>query len=222
MSKTIRLAFLLAVLAATSSASVVAVTSPGSLLANDNLDWGQLGPDLTVVTSPVNVTSLLGNTVNVANGTNELWSVQQSNSWGGNFNPGDNVLFNFAGGPLTLVFLTPVKAVGAHFQSWDFGAFGISITAFDSANTLLGTVTTSGTSNNAADGSAAFLGVLSSSADIASLVVNVQVSSADNPFALGSLSIAEQVAVPEPSTMFLAIGGVLAAVARRFQTSRRS
>ena len=220
MQKTIRLALITALWATCSFASVLSVTSAGGLGANDSLDWGQLGADLTTVTGPFSLTSVAGNTVTVSNGTEDFWSIQQDNSWGGNFNPGDNLLFNQATGPVTLAFLTPVMAIGARFQSIDFGAFTIFMTAYDSTNTSLGTFSTGGTSNGDADGSAAFLGVLSSNADIASVVVDVQVASVGNAFALGSLSIAEAVTTPEPSTMLLAFGGVLACLAGKFRARR--
>jgi hypothetical protein len=218
MNKKLLLVSVLALLAVPSFASVVAVTMPGALGANDSLDWGQLGPDITTVTGPVDVLSALGYTVNVSNGTNDLWSLQQGNSWNGNFNPGDNLLYNQATGPVALVFLIPIRGFGARFQSSDFGPFSIFITAFDATHTSLGSATIDGVSDGAADGSAAFLGLLSTSADISSVEVNVQVGRTDNAFALGSLSIAE--AVPEPSTMLLAFGGMLAVVARKFKTRR--
>jgi hypothetical protein len=222
MYKIVRLTLAMASLAVASFAGVVGVTSPAGLGANSSLDWGQLGPDFTAVPGPLTATSLLGDQVTVSNGTNEFWSIQEGNSWSGNFNPGDNLLFNQAGGPVTLVFLTPIKAIGARFQSLDFGAFTIFITAFDASHTSLGTASTSGTSNAAADGSAAFLGVLSSSADIASVSINVQVSGSDDPFAFGPLSTAEAAAssVPEPSTILLTIGGVLVGVVRRYHRQR--
>jgi len=223
MLKTIRFAFVVALFAASSFASVVSVTNPGNLNANDSVDWSQLGGDLTTVSSPFAANSLLGNLVAVINGNNDFYVIQQGNSWNGNFNPGDTVLHNQATGAVEIDFLIPIMAVGARFQPIDLGVgYSIFITAFNASNTNLGTVTTTGLSTGAADGSAAFLGVMSSTADIASIVVNVQVDGADNAFALGSLSIAEApTGVPEPSTMFLAVGGMLACVARKFR-SRRS
>jgi len=223
MHKTIRYTFLLATLTASSFASVVSVINPVDLNASDSVDWAQLGPDFTTVSSPVGAISAGGNVVSAQNGTNDFYVVQQGNTWNGNFNPTDTVLYNQAAGNVTIMFLNPVAGVGARFQSVDFGAFTIFITAFDSGNSFLGSVSTTGTSNANADGSAAFLGVLSSNADIASVVVNVTLGAVDNAFALGSLSIAEQPVpgVPEPSTMFLAIGGMLACVARRLKTRSR-
>lgn len=210
-----------ALFTASSFASVVSVLNPASLNANDSVNWGQLGSDLTVVSSPFAANSVLGNMVAVANGNNDLWVIKQGNTWNGNFNPNDMVLYNQAAGVAEIDFLTPVMGVGARFQSIDFGAFSIFITAFDSSNTLLGSATTTGTSNGAADGSAAFLGVMSSKAEIATIFVNVQVAGSDNAFALGSLSIAEaSVGTPEPSTMFLALGGVLAVAGRKLRARR--
>jgi hypothetical protein len=221
MIKTIRFALVTALFTASSFASVVSVLTPGGLNANDSVNWGQLGGDLTVVSSPFAANSVLGNLVAVTNGNNDLWVIKQGDTWNGNFNPNDMLLYNQAAGPVEIDFLAPVMSVGARFQSIDFGPYSIFITAFNSSNTLLGSATTTGTSNGAADGSAAFLGVLSSSADIASIFVNVQVAGNDNAFALGSLSIAEATtSAPEPSTMFLCVGGVLACVARKFRTTR--
>jgi hypothetical protein len=201
------------------SLSIAGVLTPinnlGSLGANDSLDWGQLGPDLTVVPSPSSATSANGLLVAFANGIQDFYAIQQGNTWGGNFNNGDNLLFNAAGGPVTLIFSSSISGIGLRFQSIDFGIFTAYITAFGAGNVNFGSVSLNGTSNNAADGSALFLGVTSSSADITSVQLNVQVNGSDNPFALGSLSIAEPLVtgpVPEPSTIFLAGAGLLAAL----------
>src|SRR4051794_32596219 len=119
MTKTFRLLSLVALLAASSFASVVAVTTPGGLSATDSLDWGQVGLDLTIVGGPFNVTSAMGNTVTVSNGTNDFYAVQQGNTWGGNFAPGENLIYNQMTGSVTLAFLTPIAGFGTHFQSVD-------------------------------------------------------------------------------------------------------
>jgi len=196
--------------------ALTTITSLGSLGATDFIDWGQLGPDLTDVPGPLTVTSNLGETVTVANGTSDFLSVQQSNTWGGNFLPGEHLIVNQAGGTYTITFATPIQAAGMQFQSLDFGAFIATITAFGAGNTNFGTVTANGTSDSSANGSAVFLGVQSSAMDIVALHVDVQMNSLDDPFANNMLSFAGQVtALPEPSTMALGGAGLLLGILRR-------
>src|SRR5262245_13952033 len=82
-------------------AIVIGVTSagPGGLNANDSIDWGQLGPAFTVLSSPQNVASngLLDATVSSAGGIFER--VDQGNGWAGNFPGGDHLLWDQGAGP---------------------------------------------------------------------------------------------------------------------------
>src|SRR5579875_1245390 len=187
--------------------TITSVLLRSTLNGNDSIDWGQLGPDQTDVTAPLNVHTSLGAADQVTNGSQVFSSIQQGNTWGGNFTAGDNLLFccNFSGtpsgGPYTITFASPIRAVGAQFQSLDFGAFTATITAFGAGNTNFGSVTEIGASNDNADGSAIFLGVQSSATDILAIQLNVTFSASPDPFAINTLSIntGSTSGVPEPA-----------------------
>ena len=186
------------------------VNTRAALGGNDFVDWGQLGPDFTTVTSPFNVTSNLGLGPNaVVNGTQDFFSIQEGNTWGGNFAAGDNVLFNQASGPFTITFASPIHGAGLQFQSATFGPFTASITAFGAGNINFGTVTRTGTSSNAADNSAIFLGVISSLNDIVSLQFDLTIPSPlaptedPNGFGVNRLDLVDNQPTPEPSVIAL-------------------
>ncbi|MBS1854785.1 MAG: PEP-CTERM sorting domain-containing protein [Acidobacteria bacterium] len=201
------------------------MNSASSVGATDYVDWGQLGPDLTDVPGPFSAASNLSAALNVANGTLDFWSVQQGNSWGGNFTTGDNLLYDVNGGAVTIAFANPISAFGTQFQSLDNGPFTIFVTAFGAGNVNFGTVSATGTSNNLADGSAVFFGVQSNQLDILSLLVNVQWNGADDPFAINrtlfSTAGASNGSVPEPSSLMLAGMGLAAALWRMRRAAAR-
>ena len=95
----------------------------------------------------------------------------------------------------------------------DVLVFTASISAFDSANNLLGSFSTQGTSSLALDNSAQFLGIRSDVANISRLVYSssegdsLRDSFASRALGINALSIAE--AVPEASNMAaLAVAGL--------------
>ena len=191
-------------------------TTRAGLGGNDFIDWSQLGPDFTTVTSPLNVTSNGGlGPDHVVNGTQAFFSIQQGNTWGGNFAPNAAVLYNQAGGPFTITFASPISGAGLQFQSATLGSFTAIITVFGAGNVNFGTVTRSGTSTNNGDNSAIFLGALSSLNDIVSLQFNVTILSGGNQindpngFGVNRLDlVAGPTSVPEPTTVVLFSAGV--------------
>lgn len=209
--------------------TLTSVSIRSSLSANDSIDWGQLGADQTDVTAPLSVHTFLGAADQVTDGSQVFSSIQQGNTWGGNFTAGDNVLFccNFSGspsgGPYTITFASPIRAAGAQFQSLDFGAFTATITAFGAGNTNFGSVTETGASNSNNDGSAIFLGVESSATDIVAIQLQVTIGASPDPFAINTLSIntGSVSGVPEPGSAFLA-GIALAALVLTYRHKTRS
>jgi hypothetical protein len=206
------------------------LNSAAGVGATDFVDWGQLGADFTDVTGPFVAASNLLTNVTVANGVQDFYAIQEGNTWTGNFTPGDNLLFDQAGGAFTITFPTPIRAIGTQFQpvtQCQFCTVGIPftvyITAFGAGNVNFGTVSTTGASNNAEDGSAVFLGVMSSQRDIVQLSFNVQVNGADDPFAINRVMFSNTAPepVPEPSSLALAGIGLAAALWRMRRASAR-
>lgn len=198
--------------------AITLVTQRAALRGDDQLNWSSLGP-----TNPFN---LLPNTFSTTS-EGGLGIEVSIPSAGSNFTPplvfqtlpppsgiptnfasGDFLLFTgfisvgFPAignpGPLTITFETPVTGAGTQIAVDDTPQFTAFISAFDEANTLLGTFTAAGTSSLALDNSALFLGVRSDTANISRLVFSS--SEPQRAFAINTLTIATvPAAVPESS-----------------------
>lgn len=194
------------------------VSDRAALGGTDRLDWAILGPvqpPFKVLPNSFSVTSEQGLGINVnipptaTPGVTPplLFQTLPSPGIPTNFASGDFILFTglIPGpppavgnpGPLTITFDRPVAAAGTQIAVDDTFLFTASISAFDSANNLLGSFSTQGTSSLALDNSAQFLGVRSDAANISRLVYSS--SEGDRALGINSLSIAE--AVPEPSSI---------------------
>jgi hypothetical protein len=195
------------------AAAVVGVTSAAALGATDTLDWAQLGPDFTIFNSSQNVVTAGGLGAVVSSDGNVFERRTQDASWGGNFAPGEALLWNKLAGPdFTLTFAAPVSGVGARIQADYYGAYEANVIGSDGS--ILGTFSASGNGTSAGDGSALFIGLKSDAADISSIRFTLNsATNAPNDFAIGQVSVADGLsavsAAPEPSTwalMMLAIG----------------
>ena len=190
------------------SAGVTLVTSATELAANDSIDWGQLGPDSTVLLSSIAVTSSsgLGARVTTDDPTG-LVRVDEGASWTGNFTIGDHLINNnqFSFSPLSIDFESPISGAGAQIQLDAAGPFTATIEAF-SGTMVLGSFTEDGLATSLEDGAAIFIGVLDTTAEITSIVFAI-----DNPPAFGEISrsihsrLISPGAVPEPTSHVLAM-----------------
>jgi hypothetical protein len=192
-------------------AGATLVTSRAALLPNDSIDWGQLGPDSTSLTSSQAVTSAhgLGSTVSTDD-LSGLLRVDEGNSWTGNFTVGDHLINNngFSEFAMTIAFAVPISGAGAQIQLDKRGPFTATIEAF-SGNTSLGLFTEDGLSTTAEDGSAIFLGVLDTTTPITSIVFGIENPPAfAGDFAINTVSLNTAIAVPEPSSIVLALFAV--------------
>jgi hypothetical protein len=151
--------------------------------------------------------------------------LDQSSGWGGNFSPGDALLFNTGHGPVVLSFTQPyVTAVGTQIAAWAFGPFTARIEALDSANNVLASFTFAGDATAAADGSAPFVGIRSDE-PFARARFSLDWAS-DDPasFAINRVDVEHgAVIVPEPGSLVLAgLGAGLAACGWDWRRRRRS
>ena len=200
-------------LALSVQAATIEVTSRAALGGNDFIDWSQLGPAFTVVSSPFLVTSNGGiGTLAHQVGNSSFRRVDQGAGWSGNFAPGAALLWNNSDATVVIDFGTPVAGAGAQIQGDIFSNFTVQLLAFDSGGHPLGVFSEAGVSDASADNSAIFLGVLNSTANIAQIGYRLTAtggsasgtgSAFSGSFALNQLDLVELEPVPEPATLLL-------------------
>src|ERR1043166_4455507 len=157
--------------ASSRGASLTLVTSRSLLGADDLVDWGNLGPELSSPSNPFTLSSALG--ISVTGSTAGRFERRnEPTSWDGNFANGDKALWTTLG-PITLQLGTGVFGAGLQIQRDAFGSFTGNIQAFDSIGNSLGSFSESGNSNGNADNSAIFIGVLSDTVPITKLQFNI-------------------------------------------------
>ncbi len=189
-------------------AGLIFVTSRGALGGTDFIDWGQLGPDLTIVSNPAAVTSNGGISVSVSIPSGSMERRDQGSGWGGVFAAGDKLLWTRnQPGPITLNFGSLIAGGGAQVQQDLFGPYTGRIEAFDSGGVSLGAFTLAGISNSNGDNSAIFVGVLSDAVDIARIDIGLTNS---EDFAINQFDIVtagdghgggDNNQIPEPGTL---------------------
>jgi PEP-CTERM motif len=201
---------------------LLATVSAWAAPSTDTVDWGQLGPSFTLLTTPENWTSTstaytgeVGITGSLI-GTQNFERLDQGNGWNGNFLPGDHLLWNEGGYQQTgidigVLFNQLVNGGGAQIQADYFGAFTATLTAFDSVGNVIGSTVMAGNSTSAGDGSAIFIGFNSGAPNVAFLNFNVVDAFGGDSLAIDTLTIYTPT-VPEPGTMLLLGSGLLGAI----------
>ncbi|MDP9127351.1 MAG: hypothetical protein M3N08_03690 [Pseudomonadota bacterium] len=181
----------------------VGVTSSGALSTIDTYSWDQLGADSVLLSSPQAILSAAGASASLSSAGGTLTPRTQGSSWNGNFAPNARVLWDAGVGPdYTFTLTAPVSGFGAQIEQDNFGAFTAKVTAFDSANNVLGSFTEDGISTNAGDNSAIFIGLKDAVADISKFQFLLTSGSGPSSFAISALDVTtDPSAVPLPGTL---------------------
>ena len=218
---------MLKTLLALTAGALVAFASPAQATvtlwdgtgANDTIQWAQLGPAFTSVSTPVSVISNNGLTGTTNDSDGSAQRLDEGNGWTGNFAPGDALLFNNFSGLINITFDTPVSAAGAQFMANLYGDFLARIWYDDGTFADLG-FDVAGNSNGNEDDSAVFIGVISDSANIVGITYGLHLTQDSYGFAIGDVQLID--GVPEPGTwamMLLGFGAIGVAMRRRRRVS---
>lgn len=196
---------LLAFASVGTQAAVVSVIVESGIQADGLIDWGVLGPSVSIVPQPftIAVPGVPGLDVTVSQpGDTPFERRDQGPAWLGNFAPGEELLFTgLIDDTVTLDFDSAVQGVGFQIQSNAFGVFTARLEAFDAGNVSLGFGIFSGNSDSAANDSAIFAGLLSTSVDIDRIVIDITLNGGSG-FAINGPRI-QVPGIPEPTTLAL-------------------
>ncbi|HMD99802.1 MAG TPA: PEP-CTERM sorting domain-containing protein [Terriglobia bacterium] len=190
-------------------ASIIGTTDPTQF--TDPVDWCvQYGCSGQQLATPQPWSSVAGNTglVGLVGTQQGFYVLQQDVTWGGNFADHMGLIYNgsaFGNTPtdIAATFDQGLYGAGAWIQSDYYGPFTATIDLFDSSYQLLGSFTTSGTSNNA-PGTALFIGGYISTPDVWAVQFDATGTGPSEPdFAIGTMNLDTTSPVPEPSTLVL-------------------
>ena len=159
-----RLSWLALLTALASPAAWLTVNDRALLGASDRLAWGTAAGNYELLASTFVSASVGGAPVEVSQAGAAFFRVDQSSGWYGNFAPGEELLWNYFGGAVTLDFgPAGMTALGFQIQPDLYGAYNAQLEVFDAAGQLLGVSSGTGSSTSLGDGSALFLGILGDS-----------------------------------------------------------
>jgi hypothetical protein len=193
-------------------------TPPG--MAADGIDWSQLGPNNGNVLAPQMVETISGRDAIVTSMGTGFIRKDEGNGWDGNFFTGTKLLVTNNSGPdITLTFDFEVDWVGAQIQAAAPGPFTAEVTVNGTS-----TYSETGSSNDAADGSAIFIGW--SGGPITSISFRLS-AAADFPyeFAIGPVYLgpeSEESVVPETSTWAMLLVGFAGLGFAGYRRARKS
>lgn len=184
---------------------------------NDLVDWGQLGPDFTVVSNPFVATSTGGISLTVSEASGSFERRDQPTGWFGNFTDGFTLLWTGgANAPVDIAFGTAIRGVGFQINP-NFSDTDTTVNVYGAGDVLFGSFML--VTANRSEISADFIGFTSDAVDIVRITID---QPDEHDFAINQLSlVTAQSSVPEPGSLALlglAIAGL--ATRRRLLASR--
>ena len=229
MTKILKVAVVVISLGVLANADTVVVFgSRADQNPTDIIDWTQLGPALTSLTTPQFVTTFSGNLALAGNiNGNNFLRVDEGNGWTGNFDFGESLVWTCAGsssagsssagpGPFALVLQNPVGSFGFSIQTDEYGPFAVDVQAVDASNNVLFDHIFNGFSTNLENGSALFVGLGDATGvNISQILISTtsQDSFFANDFAIDDPSFTYVTATPEPRSMAVLLSALLAVAA---------
>ncbi len=209
----LRLAAVAVVFATTPLVAQTQVTDRAEIVEASTVDWAQLGEDFTLVPTPFNFSTDLGEATGTHAGFASVFTVGVT--WMGGFTPGETVLFDDVG-MLTFSFASNIAAFAT--QAWfSVGSGDVRIEAFRGASSIgfFEVFTLGGIAEN--NGQASVVGI----SDLGGFD-QVRLSAA-SPFGINQLTLGELASatvVPEPASLALLATGLagMAALGRRRRT----
>ena len=208
----------------------------GTIGSSDPVDWGVFSKaqgNATINNSSVangsSMSTGSGEKVVATNGAANSFNVYTNGAtgglagtrWDGNFASGTNILAT-GSTKITLTFTGAITGFGIDAQTSNAGAYGVTIQAYNSSGTLIGTASNSGTSTgrstNGKFNEAAFAGLTSTAGNISYVVITATGANTSAGFAIDTSLIyhfansqisGNSQATPEPGTLGLLGAGLV-------------
>jgi hypothetical protein len=184
---------------------------------NDIIDWSQLGPDFTQVSTPALVSTFNGNLALVGDLTGgPFFRVDQGTDWNGGFDYGSTLVWTGnassgfgGGGPFAIQLLHPVSSVGFNIEADLVAPFTYTVNLYDTGGNALFSYTNNGNWGcGFSNGCVSFVGIGDlTGQNIGAIVISTNSGDPNwnNDFAIDNPSFV----TPEPGSLLLLGSGLL-------------